>query len=299
MPKILLTGGTGQIGWELRHTLSPLGEVIAPPRNELDLASPDSVRAAVRQAQPDIIVNAAAFSSMDEAEAQPDLALRLNASAPAIMAEEARRLGALMVHYSSAYVFDGEGARPYVEDDTPNPITRYGRTKLAGEQAIAGAGAQHIILRLSWIHSLRGTNFLTAILKVAREKPEIAVVVDQIGSPTWARTVAQTTAKMLEKWRPSGGPAGIFHLSAAGMVSRCGFAGEIIAAARRVTGEKEQWARAMPVASSEYRVPAARPKYCVLDNARIRQAFGIEMPEWRDEVMACMSEFGARAAHKQ
>src|SRR6185503_6036023 len=154
MLKIFLAGRTGEIGRELIHTLAPLGAVVAPPHAEFDLTRPDSMRQALRQARPGIIVNAAAFSSMDESEAQPDLALRVNAAAPAVMAEEAKRLDALLLHYSSAYVFDGTATRPYVEDDAPRPINAYGRTKLAGEQAIAAAGARHIILRLSWIHSL-------------------------------------------------------------------------------------------------------------------------------------------------
>jgi dTDP-4-dehydrorhamnose reductase len=293
MTKILLAGGTGQIGWELQHTLPAAGEVIAPARDRMDLANPDSIRSAIRAATPEVIVNAAAFTSMDQAEAQPALAMQVNGVAPGIIAEEAKRLNALLVHYSSAYVFDGGSARPYVEDDPPGPINAYGRTKLAGERAIAAAGCAYIIFRLSWIHSLRGTNFLTAILRLAGEKTELPVVDDQIGSPTWARSVAHATQRVLKKWRPAGGQTGIFHLSASGMVSRSGFANEIIEAGRRTGLGAGARARVQPVASADYPLPALRPKYCVLDNAGIRRAYAIEMPHWKDEVVACMADTAA------
>lgn len=295
MTTILLTGRTGQVGWELARELAPLGQVIALDRSQMDLANPDSIRAAIRQAKPDVIVNAAAFTSVDDVEQQPELALRVNGVAPGIIAEEARRLGALLVHYSTAYVFDGTARRPYLEDDPPNPINVYGRTKLAGERAIAACGGAHLILRTSWIYSRRGTNFLLAILKLAREKKELAVVDDQIGSPTWARTIAEATARLLEKRRRTNGAAGTFHLSAAGAVSRYGFAEEIIAIGRRLPGGSGPWAKALPVTSADYPLPAARPKYCALDNARIKQAFGIEMPDWKSQIQACLS---ARVSHR-
>jgi len=290
MLKILLTGRTGQIGRELVHALAPLGVVVAPTRAEFDLARPDTMRSVLRQARPQVIVNAAAFTSMDRSEAQPDLAMRLNAMAPSLIAEEAKELDALMVHYSSAYVFDGLAGRPYVEDDPVGPINAYGRTKLAGERAIAATGARHIILRLSWIHSLGGNNFLTALLRLAREKDALPVVNDQIGSPTWARTVAHATARVLGRGPTAELAAGTFHLSAAGMVSRYGFAEEIIATARRMNGGRDALASPRPVASEDYPVPAARPKYCVLDNSRIRRAYGIGMPDWEWEVHSCMAE---------
>ena len=290
MLRFLLIGSTGQIGWELRRTLPPLGKVIAPPREELDLGNSDSIRAAIRETRPQIIVNAAAFAAMNRVETQPDRAMLVNAVAPGVLAEESKRLGALLVHYSSAYVFDGTGVRPYKEDDAPNPINAYGRSKLAGERAIVAAGGDHIIIRLSWIHSLRGTNFLSAILQAAREKREIPVVNDQIGSPTWARTVAAATARVLQAWRPADVRRGIFHLSASGRVSRSGFAEEIIATGQRVSGDTAMWARVKPVASADYPLPAARPKYCVLDNTKVREAFGIEMPGWRSEVTGCVAE---------
>ena len=288
MRRILLTGATGQIGWELRHTLAPTGEVIAPDRSRLDLALPDSIRGAIREAQPGIIVNAAAFSSMDKAEAEPDAAMQVNGVAPGVLAEEAKRLGALLVHYSSAYVFDGTGTRPYLENDTPNPINTYGRSKLAGEQAIAAVGGAHVIVRLSWIHSLRGSNFLAAILKLAREKPELPVVDDQIGSPTWARAAAAATTQMLDAWHKAGAN-GVFHLSAAGAVSRYGFAREILDAARE-RGDARIRATVRPVTTAEYPLPAARPLNCTMNCDKIARVFGIGMPYWKSQVGDCLAE---------
>ena len=288
--RILLTGGTGQLGWELRHALPPVGEVVAPPRGLLDLERPDSIRTAIRQVRPDVIVNAGAFAAMDPAEAEPERAMRVNGVAPGVIGAEAARLGALLVHFSSAYIFDGTATRPYPEDDPPNPINAYGKSKLAGEQAILDSGVRHVILRLSWIHSLRGANFLTAILRLAREEPEIPVVGDQIGSPTWARSVAQATAQVLARHRDADAPTGVFNLSAAGAVSRSAFAEEIIAIASGDTGDRRAWARVIPVSSAEYAVAARRPRYCLLDNSRMQLAFGIELPAWHAEVRACLAE---------
>ena len=290
MLRILLTGGTGQIGSELRNTLSSLGEVLAPGRSRMNLEYPDSIRSAIREAKPGIIVNAAAFAAMDPAEANPELALQVNGIGPGIIAEEAKRLGVLLVHYSTAYVFDGKAARAYVEDDPPNPINAYGKSKLAGEKAILATGAAHVILRLSWVYSLRGSNFLTAFLKVAREKEAVPVVDDQTGAPTWARTVAEATAHIVAGWRPAGGATGTFHLSAAGMVTRCGFAKEVITASGSAAGDGALRAKVRPIASAEYPLPAMRPKYCVLDNTKAKRAFGIEMPDWKEQLRACMAQ---------
>jgi len=288
MTRILLTGGSGQIGWELREALAPHGSVIAPTRGELDLARPTSIRDAIRAARPDFIVNAAAFSSMDEAAAQPELAMLVNSIAPGVIAEEARRAGAFLVHYSSAYVFDGAGVRPYREDDPAHPINAYGTSKLAGERTIAAAGAEHVILRLSWIYSLRGKNFLTAILRLARERRELPVVDDQIGSPTWARTVARVTARLLAA-RPAG-TGGTFHLSAAGSVSRYGFAREILDHAARRASDGAPPVVLRAIDSAHYPLPALRPRYCVLDNARFRHTFGFVLPDWRSDLRDCMAE---------
>jgi dTDP-4-dehydrorhamnose reductase len=294
MRRILLTGGDGQIGWELRRTLAPLGQVLAPERDRLDLANPDSLRAAIRAARPQAIVNAAAFSSMDKAEAAPDAAMQVNGIAPGILAEEAKRLNALLVHYSSAYVFDGTGTRPYVEDDTPAPINAYGRSKLAGERAIAAVGAAHVILRLSWVHSLRGANFLTAILKLAREKDDLPVVDDQVGSPTWARSIADASARILAQWRAPDGPTGVFHLTAAGAVSRYGFARETLELLRRLGTPARAAVR--PVTTGEYPLPATRPRMCLLDNGGVARAFGVVLDDWRCGLEQCL---GALAGDSQ
>lgn len=285
MTAILLTGRTGQTGWELQRALAPLGQVIATGRGELDLADPDSIRAALRQAKPAIIVNAGGFTAVDEVEQQPELAMRVNGVAPGVLAEEAKRLGALLVHYSTAHVFDGVGTRPYAEDDAPNPVNVYGKSKLAGERAITATGCDHLVLRTSWIYSFRGTNFLTAILALAREKAELPVVDDQIGSPTWARALAEATAEILKNRARTS--RGIYHLSAGGQVSRCGFARRIIENARALAAGKGAWPRVRPIKSAEYPLPAQRPPNSVLATARIRREFGISLPSWEDQLLAC------------
>ena len=285
MTTLLLTGRTGQTGWELQRALAPLGQLIAPGRGELDLSDPDSIRAAIRQAKPGVIVNAGAFTAVDEVEQQPELAMRVNCVAPGIIAEEAKRLGALLVHYSTAYVFDGNSARPYAEDDAPNPVNAYGRSKLVGERAIAATGCDHLILRTSWIFSMRGTNFLTTILKLAREKQDLPVVDDQIGSPTWARALAEATAGILKTRRRAG--SGIYHLTAAGQVSRHGLARKIIENARQLAPDRAAWPEVRPITSAQYPLPAQRPRYCVLATGRVRRDFGISMQPWEDQLLAC------------
>ena len=190
MTKILVTGKTGQVGWELQRTLATLGQVIAPDRRGMDLGDPDSIRAAIRACSPQIIVNAAAYTAVDQAESEPDLALAINGAAPGIMAEEAKRLGALLVHYSTDYVFDGAKSGPYTEDDQPNPLSAYGSSKLAGERAIAASGARYLIFRTSWVYGARGKNFLRTILRLAQERDELRIVDDQVGAPTWCRAIA-------------------------------------------------------------------------------------------------------------
>jgi dTDP-4-dehydrorhamnose reductase len=217
---ILLLGPTGQVGWELERALAPLGAVIALARPQLDLRQPDSIRNAIRGNHPEIIVNAAGYTAVDRAESEPELAMQVNGIAPGIMAEEARRIDALLVHYSTDYVFDGARAEPYTEADEPRPLNIYGRTKLAGERAIAAAGSAYLTLRTSWVYGARRPNFVLAILKLAREKPELSVVEDQIGSPTWARALAAATVDILRRPEHAREAAGIYHLSAQGHTSR-------------------------------------------------------------------------------
>ena len=225
MKRILLTGRNGQVGWELERTLAPLGEVLAFDRKGFDLAEPDEICHSLRELKPDIIVNAAAYTAVDRAEAESDMAMAINATAPGIMAEEARRLGALLVHYSTDYVFDGAKSAPYTEEDATGPVNTYGRSKLAGERAIWESGCRHLIFRTSWVYGTRGGNFLRTILRLAAERDELRVVDDQIGAPTWCRMIAEASSLALA--RPDV-PVGLYHLAGSGETSWFGFARAIL-----------------------------------------------------------------------
>ena len=283
--KILLTGASGQVGYELERSLQGLGEVVAVDRARMDLADLDQVRDVVRAVRPDLIVNPAAYTAVDKAESEPELAHRVNALAPGVMAEEARALGAAMVHYSTDYVFDGAKAGAYVEDDPTCPINVYGASKLAGEQAIAAAGIPHLILRTSWVYGMRGKNFLLTMMRLAKEREELRVVDDQRGAPTWSRTIADTTALILAQaragdadwWRRHGG---IYHLSAQGNTSWFGFTEAIVAAAHIEC-------RLVPIGSAEYPVPARRPKNSIMNSDKLRGRFAA-IPDWRDALHLCM-----------
>jgi dTDP-4-dehydrorhamnose reductase len=290
--RILVPGRNGQVGWELQAALAPLGTVVALDRSQMDLADADSIRRAIRDARPGIIVNAAGYTHVDRAEAEPGLAMQVNGVAPGVMAEEAKRLGAVFVHFSTDYVFDGALDRAYVEDDAPSPVNAYGRTKLAGERAIQAVGGHYLILRASWIYSARGTNFVLTILRLAREKAELPVVTDQTGSPTWARALAQATARLLERGDAIRERGGIYHLAAAGHASRHEFATAIIREARELTGKAEGWAQVKPITSDQYPLPALRPRALVIDREKVKSVFGVEMPHWRDELRACLRELG-------
>jgi dTDP-4-dehydrorhamnose reductase len=291
--RILLIGKTGQVGWELQHSLPPLGPVIALDRTQMDLTRPDSIRRTIRDAAPDIIVNAAGYTAVDKAESEPDLAMQVNAVAPGVMAEEAKRMNALLVHYSTDYVFDGKRSTPYTETDEPNPLNTYGKSKLDGERAIAASGCAHLILRASWIYSSRGTNFVLTMLRLAREREELAVVDDQIGSPTWARALAQTTSELLGKVRRTKEETGIYHLSAAGYTSRYDFAKRIIEIARQLSGEKEGWATVRPITNAEYPLPAKRPLNAATSKEKLKRVFGIEMPVWTEQLDSYLHELAA------
>src|SRR5271157_1102317 len=225
-PLILLIGKNGQVGWELRRALAPLGRVLGIDFPEIELGEAGSVRRWVRETRPQLVVNAAAYTAVDRAETEPDKAMRINGLAPGILAEEAKRLGALLVHYSTDYVFDGAANTPYVETDSANPLNVYGRTKLAGDQAVQAAGEAWLIFRLCWVYGARGRNFLLTILRLAREREQLRVVSDQLGAPTWSRMIAQTTALALKQALVAPDPAalaGIYHLAAAGLTSWHGF----------------------------------------------------------------------------
>lgn len=288
--KILLTGRDGQVGWELQRTLAPLGEVVALGRAELNLAEPDAIRHAVRHVGPDLIVNAAAYTAVDKAEEERELAFAVNGMAPGVMAEEAKRLGAAIVHYSTEYIFDGTKNTPYEEIDAPHPLNVYGESKLAGEQAVAASGAAQLTLRTSWVYGLRGRNFLRTIQRLANERDELRVVDDQVGAPTWSRAIAEATAAILAqclhqdsvtgRLREQGG---LYHLSCAGQTSWFGFASAIVAGPPKPP-------RMTPITTAEYPLPAPRPAYSVLANARLARTFGIRLPTWDEALRLCLAD---------
>ncbi len=284
MKTILLTGRNGQVGHELIGALAPLGRVVATGREQLDLADPDSIVRCMRELQPDIIVNAAGYTAVDAAEAEPELAMRINAEAPGILAEEARRSGALLLHYSTDYVFDGSKNGLYTEEDEAKPLNAYGRSKLAGEQRITASGCRHLIFRTSWLYADRGTNFLLTILDLARKEPVLKVVDDQIGSPTWARTLAQASARALA--HPGlDSRMGTYHLSASGHVSRHDFAVAILRLA--AAGSINVWARIERCPTREFPRPAARPLNAATSKQRFSEAFGFVPPDWQAQLDAC------------
>jgi len=280
--KILLTGKTGQVGWELERCLPPLGQVVAFDHASLDLADPDQIIARVREVRPGLIINAAAYTDVDRAESEPELAMQINAAAPQTLAEEAKRLGALLIHYSTDYVFDGTKPTPYLETDPPNPISAYGRSKLEGERAVQASGCRHLVLRTSWVYGLRGRNFLLTILRLARERRELRVVDDQVGAPTWCRDIAVATARLARE-SAARETVGLFHLTAAGATSWYGFAREIL----ETSG---LGASVMSIPSSQYRSPARRPANSLLSCAKLNAWCNIELPEWPDSLRRCLAD---------
>ena len=287
--RILLTGKNGQVGWELSRALAPLGEVIAFDREGLDLAAPGQIVSAVRAVRPDVIVNAAAYTLVDRAESEPDAALTINAVAAGILAEEAKRAGALLVHYSTDYVFDGTKDDPYVEEDPPNPLNTYGRSKLAGEHSIRAVGVPHLILRTSWVYTARGNNFFMTILRLLREKNALRIVSDQIGAPTSAGALADATADVLRRHGPLalGELSGIYHATAGGSTSWYGFATQI---ARLEQAALPQMPPIVPISSNEYPLPAARPKNSRLSNEKLLRCFGVKLPPWEVCLEACHAQ---------
>ena len=297
MSRVLVTGTNGQVGFELLSSLAGQGQVIAAGRERMDLSKPDSIRSIVREIGPDLIVNAAAYTAVDQAESEPELAMAVNGIAPGILAEEAKRLGAALIHYSTDYVFDGSKVEPYTEDDAPCPINVYGRTKLAGERAIQAVEVPHLILRTSWVYSLRGRNFLLTVLRLAQERDELRIVDDQIGAPTWSRALAGATSDIL-KHLGYGQPGfrdacmeqrGIYNLSAAGQTSWYGFAAAILEIAVSLeNGPLDRVPLLEPISTGEYPLPARRPRNSVLGNARLQSVFGLVMPDWNASLVECM-----------
>ncbi len=293
MTTILLTGSTGQVGWELARTLMPLGQVVIPQRDRFDLAKPESLAALVDHIRPDVIVNAAAYTAVDKAEEETELAQAINAAAPAELAKAARRHGALLVHYSTDYVFDGKKTAAYTEDDTPNPASSYGRSKLAGEEAVRASGADHLIFRTSWVYAARGKNFLKTILRLAGEREELRIVADQIGAPTWARLIAETTTLALQqdlaRRKSSGFKSSTCNLTAAGETSWHGFASAIVNRAK-AHGARLKCNAITPITTADYPLPAARPANSRLAGTRLRERYGLEMPGWDSSMQLCLAE---------
>lgn len=294
--KILLTGKNGQVGDELAHALGNTPhQVIAVASADCDLAKPADIRELIQSTKPDVVINPAAYTTVDRAESEPDLAHAINAQAPEIMAAELKRTGGLLIHFSTDYVFDGLKTSPYNELDTPNPKSVYGQTKLQGEQAIAASGANHIILRTSWVFSDHGSNFLKTMLRLAAEREELRVVNDQFGTPTSARFLARTIMRILEQMESHTRVAqteidhhamsGLYHCSCAGRTSWFDYAKFAIDLARS-QGAKFKLApdSLIAIPASQYPTPAARPANSVLDNTKLEQTFGIQRPDWQTEV---------------
>lgn len=287
---ILLTGVNGQVGFELARTLQGLGRVVALDRSALDLADLDQIRRVVREAKPWLIVNPAAYTAVDKAETDVNAAMRLNAEAPGVLAEEAKRVGASLVHYSTDYVFDGKKEGQYVETDAVNPQNVYGQSKLAGEQAIAAVGCQHLIFRTSWVYGTRGKNFLLTMLRLGAERDELGVVADQFGAPTWSNTIATMSANILAQALPRGVDwwqqySGLYHLSASDVTSWHGFAEAIFQ-----FSDLAKKPVVNPITAASYPTPATRPANSRLSNEKLVAAFGLTPPGWDAALRLCLAK---------
>jgi dTDP-4-dehydrorhamnose reductase len=284
--RILLTGSTGQVGWELQRSLLPLGEIISPKTQQLDLLKPESIRKNIRELKPDLIVNPAAYTAVDLAETKSDIAIMINANAPKILAEEAEKLRAPLIHYSTDYVFDGKKKGAYTEEDSPNPLNVYGLSKLKGEQEIQCITDQYLILRISWIYSRRGKNFLTTMLRLFNENNEVNVVHDQFGAPTWSRVIAETTANIIkdlngeeeDRW-------GLYHLTASGKCSWFDFAHAIL---KLIVLQDP--VKIKPICSNQYDRQVDRPINSHLSNDLLISTFGIRQSDWLEALSLCLAE---------
>lgn len=289
-PTILVTGINGQVGYELLRSLQGLGRVVGCDRAALNLDDADQIRSVVREINPQLIVNPAAYTAVDKAETDVDAAMRLNAEAPGVLAQEAKRIGAALVHYSTDYVFDGSSETPYVEADTVNPQNVYGKTKLEGEGAIAATGCAHLIFRTSWVYGTRGKNFLLTMLRLGAEREELNVVADQIGAPTWSRTIAELTSNVLAQAATGGAQwwsanSGVYHLTAGGATSWHGFAEAIFE-----LSDLARRPRVNAIPALAYPTPAARPANSRMSNDKLAQAFNVRAPDWREALSLCMGQ---------
>jgi dTDP-4-dehydrorhamnose reductase len=292
--RILLLGKNGQVGWELQRALAPLGELIALDRHGAqdlcgDLARPDALAATVRTLAPDVIVNAAAYTAVDKAESEPALARTINAESVHCLAVEAARVNAWLLHYSTDYVFDGGGARPWREDDASGPLSVYGQSKLEGEAAIRDSGCRHLIFRTSWVYAARGGNFARTMLRLASERERLAVIADQFGAPTGAELIADVSAHALRAAHADTALSGTYHLAASGETSWHGYAGFVIDTARGL-GAELKVAEIAPIPTTDYPTPATRPLNSRLDTTRLRSAFGLTLPDWRIGVARMLRE---------
>ena len=286
--RILISGQHGQVSQALQQRLQGMGELIVLGRDQLDLSQPESIRPVIRDIRPDLIINAAAHTAVDQAESEPELAFAINATSPGVFAEEAAALGIPLIHYSTDYVFDGSKAGAWVESDVPNPLGVYGSSKLAGERAIAAAGGQHLILRTSWVYSLTGRNFLLTMQRLLQEREKLSIVADQIGAPTWAGTIAASTGALIERWRDGApGAWGVYHLTASGETSWFGFAEAI---GQQLINNGKPCAVLEPITSSAYPTPAARPLNSRLDCSLLQREWGVSQPDWHDALLECLAQ---------
>jgi dTDP-4-dehydrorhamnose reductase len=287
--KILVTGKSGQVGYELERSLQSLGEIIAVDRSQMDLSDLGQVRDVIRAVKPNLIINAVAYTAVDKAESEPELAMRINAEAPGVMAEEAKKLGAAMIHYSTDYVFDGKKSSPYLEADATCPINVYGATKLAGERAIQNINIPHLILRTSWVYGMRGKNFLLTILRLANEREELGIVSDQYGAPTWCRTIADLTGyvvsqSQIKRWNQEDwhNNSGVYHLTAQGQTTWFEFTKAILKNTENLKDLKVK-----PIKTVDYPLPAKRPEYSVLSSEKFIGRF-CTIPEWESALKLCV-----------
>jgi len=291
--RIVLIGKNGQLGWELQHTLLPLGEVIALGRNDLDLSAPEAIQKTVAALRPDLVINAAAYTEVDAAETQCELAMQINAVAPGVLAEVSRRIGAVFIYYSTDYVFDGRTDKPYSENDLTNPLNAYGKSKYQGEENIKMAGDAYLIIRTSWVYGMRGNSFVNKVLEWARNNTTLKIVSDQISSPTWARMLAEITTaalvknqtELIEKIRET---RGVYHLAGSGYTSRYEWAKQILANDPR---QSEQMVQAVePVSSAEFLTPATRPLFSALDCSKFETIFHLKLPDWKTSLREAMKK---------
>ena len=290
-PRIVILGSSGQLGRELHNSFAGAGEVLAFDQDSMDLANPEQVRSAIRAASPAVILNAAAYTAVDRAESEPELAMAVNAHAPGILAEEAQALGALLVHYSTDYVFDGTKTGAWEETDAPHPLNVYGESKLAGEQAIARVGGKYLIFRTSWVYGPHGKNFLLTMLRLGSERDQLNIVDDQVGAPTTSIELARATRTIVDgvvagQFGAAGSWAGVYHMTCGGAVSWCGFAKAIFERGRSLLGERMP--EVCPISTSAYPTPARRPANSVLSNQKLLERFGFELAPWGEALEAVL-----------